>query len=370
MGAPTEYYVDPSLGVDTGSGTLASPWGRSSGSVIQYALDNITRDATNGDRINVKSGAYDTLSANMSFSLYGNGTGAAPLIIQGYSSSPGDGGVGQIDGTASGYDTGEQFQDCLHLVDMEVRDSTVYGDDGCVAYNCYVHMTSSGAGIGFDNNSMIIGCRVEATGRGLEVLSGTVFGNYVQTSSNYAIQCGVGTACIYGNIATVTGTSTGGIYIDRANCYVYGNTIFSQDASTSAGIFYGSSTLSPHSIANNVIEGFSGTGGRGIDYGTGDPPLTSSLNNSVYNCSTPFTTPLSGEFYIDAGNETLVSSPFAKSGSPSYADRLNYFSLNDVGNVRTGSFQVGENLSRGAVQFAGTGTGATNVAAAKFTRLE
>ena len=55
----TNYYVDPGSGSDvTGTGTVGSPWAS-----VQHALDNITRDATNGDQINIKAGTADVLSS-------------------------------------------------------------------------------------------------------------------------------------------------------------------------------------------------------------------------------------------------------------------------------------------------------------------
>jgi len=104
MAAPTEYYVDPGSGNDsTGDGLSdGTAW-----ATIQHALDTITQGAV-GDRINVKSGTADTLAAALDIATnYGSPSQTAPLIIQGYATSAGDGdfeagtGIGEVDGDGS-----------------------------------------------------------------------------------------------------------------------------------------------------------------------------------------------------------------------------------------------------------------------------
>ena len=63
---------------------------------VQGALDLTTRNATDGDRINVKAGTADTLNATLSYTTYGTPVSGAILIIQGYTSTAGDGGIGEI----------------------------------------------------------------------------------------------------------------------------------------------------------------------------------------------------------------------------------------------------------------------------------
>ena len=85
----TNYYVDPGSGSDvTGTGTVGSPWAS-----VQHALDNITRDATNGDQINIKAGTADVLSSPLTLATYGTTSATAPLSFRGYTSAAEDGGV-------------------------------------------------------------------------------------------------------------------------------------------------------------------------------------------------------------------------------------------------------------------------------------
>lgn len=82
--AITEYYIDPAIDANSGTGTIGDPFGD-----LQYALDTVTRDGTNGDRFNVKAGTAEVLTAALSLATYGTPTEAAPLVIQGYTSAAG-----------------------------------------------------------------------------------------------------------------------------------------------------------------------------------------------------------------------------------------------------------------------------------------
>ena len=76
----TDYFVDPSLDIDYGSGTIGDPFGD-----LQYALDTVTRNATDGDRFNIKSGTDEVITGgNLSLALYGAPNEQTVLIFRGY----------------------------------------------------------------------------------------------------------------------------------------------------------------------------------------------------------------------------------------------------------------------------------------------
>jgi len=160
---PTNYFVDPSLGSDTGDGSKTTPWGRASGSVTQYALDTITASAS-GDVINIKSGAADVLTANLNLTTYGIPTEAAPLMIQGYDTDAGDGGKGEIDGDGS-YTCFNGTEDYVIVADLK-------------AHNC-----GTGYMIRLDNYCGVFRCEVYDAGRGIDV------GAYCDVLYNYVYQC-------------------------------------------------------------------------------------------------------------------------------------------------------------------------------------
>lgn len=104
-----DYYVDPSIGTDTGAGTVGDPWGHT-GNVIQKALDNITKNAT-GDTIHVKDSAtVDFGGTNLSFTTYGTPSNESPIAIYGYTSAAWDGGRATINlnGASTFVPTGTQ----------------------------------------------------------------------------------------------------------------------------------------------------------------------------------------------------------------------------------------------------------------------
>lgn len=96
MGTPTDYYVDPSIAGNSGSGTIGDPYGD-----LQHALDSVTRDSTNGDQFNIKAGTDEILSAALDLSTYGTPSKSARVFFRGYTTSKGDGGIGGISGGGS-----------------------------------------------------------------------------------------------------------------------------------------------------------------------------------------------------------------------------------------------------------------------------
>ena len=89
--AKSEYYVDPLNGSDTTGDGLSdgTAW-----QTVQNALNSITKNTTDGDRINVKDTADDVLTAPLQFGAIGSYSLTYGLLIEGYSTNAGDGGVG------------------------------------------------------------------------------------------------------------------------------------------------------------------------------------------------------------------------------------------------------------------------------------
>lgn len=351
MAAPTNYYVDPGGGSDvTGDGSIGNPWAS-----VQHALDNITRDASNGDQINVKSGAADVLSGTLDTSLYGSPGSTRPLIIRGYTSAANDGGVGTLDGDGS--HTIWKGPGYVRLVDMELRNS---GANTIVElksfermFNCDVHGTSGNGVYANDASGIIIaGCHIyDVGGIGIFAKVAMVRGNYLTNgpTNNFtsAIRVTNLGADVVGNIISLSGSSDG-VVVASHGCTVSHNSILSVGG-TGSGIKLSLNWAS--TIDSNLVEGFSGAGGVGIDASSAAKGVCT--HNSVYNCTTPID---EGDAII-TDNETLGSSPFAKVGSDTYANRFAYFAPNDVGSVYGGAWLGDGNRDRGAVQHEASGGG-------------
>jgi len=138
-------------------------------------------------------------------------------------------------------------------------------------------------------------------------------------------------------------------YYSRIN----GNSIFSAGGSGTGIRATGDFGAYGAHVINNLIEGFAS--GTGILWNsTAHLDAMFAAGNAVNNCATPYSF-ADQQFPNDGSNETLASSPFAKSGANTFANRFAYFAPNDVGSVKTGAYPVGSDLSKGAVQFAGGG---------------
>lgn len=343
MAALTQKYVDPSLNSNTGTGTDVDPFGD-----LQYALNTMTRDGTHGDQINVKAGTAEVLAAVISYTSYiavTSPSAIAPLVIRGYTSTANDGGVFEVD--ANG---GAAFPLLanVHIIDGYIHNggSSTLVDigGGGIALRLRVENTT---GIGIRagaSNSAIHQNNVSDCGTGIE-LAGTcsVIGNYLKFGGTrnftHAIRHAIsGISIIARNIISV-GTSGNGIEYASNRATVMNNSIFA-NGSTGAGIrFSGATQGEGTSLLNNVVEGFSGAGGSGFSFATATSVPLRYAGNAAYNNTTDYA--LTGDVGIIEGvdNETLSASPFAKTGSDTFANRFAYFAPVDTGNIRGGAIQ-------------------------------
>ncbi|HEX9768431.1 MAG TPA: hypothetical protein VGA50_04570 [Kiloniellales bacterium] len=353
MAAPTETYVDPSIAGDSGAGTIGDPFGD-----LQFALNSVTRDATNGDRFNIKAGTDEIMGAAIDLTSYGTPAAGAPLIFQGYTSAAGDGGQGGISGGGSvSISTSVLnyivYRD-LHLHNCGAAD-ILDGIDFGIVEGCELDNTM-GNGIDPGNSMLIIGNHFHNIG-GFGVDSGKFAGivnNYFKDETNKftrAINSFSDSSYIARNIISLNSTTGYGIV---AAGIVIGNSIFNAAAGTNIGIWGVTGVLSqPSAFLNNLIEGFSGAGGDGMQIDVGTDILLVG-NNALYNNTTHYT--LNDAISI-GDNEELGASPFAKSGADTFANRFTYFAPVDTGNVIGGAYPSGANLDKGAVQAAAAGGG-------------
>jgi len=358
MAAPTEVYCDPAIAANSGTGSIGDPYGD-----VQYALNTVTRDATNGNRLNIKAGTDEVLAATLSLATYGTPSLEAPLIFRGYTSAAGDGGIGGISGAAT----------------YKILTST---GDGIAFEDMHLHNSGSAVLLELKRFNAIIGCQLNNTsGNGL-VLSGSGFciaennylhdiggygisvtddigpivrGNYLANGSKtftraISLTSSAPHVC-HRNIATVSG-ATVGIYSSTFGSYIEHNSILSSGG-TGTGIYMARSLGS--TVQNNLIEGFSGAGGIGIDQDSSTEEQIVLRMNGVYNCTSAYTT--LGDTLSVEDNETLGATPFAKSGSDTFANRGTYFAAANTGNVQGGAYPTELGLDKGAVQHAAAAGG-------------
>lgn len=354
MALPTNYYVDPAAGTDdTAAGrgdTSGDPWAS-----LQWALDHITQDTTNGDQINLKAGTDDTLGGSLDVTgTYGTPTSTAPLVLRGYTSAVNDGGQGSISGDGTyGVFTGGT-NDYIWLIDLELHNSgavtIITFRQYCRVENCEIHNTSSD-GMNISNWSHIVNCNIyDCDGAGCRISTGThITDCYFKNGAIQKFSAGIvanAAACVViNNIFSIDSNSIG-IISDNA-CRVASNSVLGAGG-TSVGIRFNDSSSFYGVVSNNIVEG---VGGLGFD-SISTSGIYTLKNNAAYNNGTNYGN-LGDQYPLDDDgddNENLASSPFAKTGADTFANRFVYFAPRNVGNVRGGSYPTGSNLDKGAVQ--------------------
>ena len=363
MASPTETYVDPSIAGDSGTGTIGDPYGD-----LQYALNQVTRDGTNGDRFNVKAGTSEVLAAVLSYATYGTSDFDGPMIVEGYTAAAGDGGLFVIDANGGAAFPSAQgvsiingrvhnggssdlitlSHDCL-VQNVEIDDTT---GDGIVASTsaraalvvvCNIH-NIGGYGV---TGSVIV--RHSYFKNGTNDFTSAIRLNATNTSGSN------GTAV--GNIISIDGASNG-IEVAGFSILVEKNSVLSSSG-TGAGVLLSSVPIGT-TILSNLAEGFSGAGGDGFDLNVTNRYQYIAGNNGAYNNTTDYD--IQGEFMAEeADNESLGASPFDKSGSDTFANRFIYFAPVDTGNAHGGAYPSGNRWDKGAVQHADPAGGASSV---------
>jgi hypothetical protein len=269
-------------------------------------------------------------------------------------SAAGDGGIGAINGSNHQIWAGGKSFVLFH--DLEITGgvgaagfpiSVGSGDSFCYFKNIYLHSFNSGASAWLTllgNSCVVAGCRMEGNDAVGIYISGNATGSKV--SQNW-IQGGTGirhqspfAAFIEQNI--IVNPSNFGIYAPSP-AYIHRNSIYSAGG-TGVGIRTDAGSDGYIDLVGNVVEGFSGSGGKGYQLSRN---MSAKGKNAVYNCNSGYV--VTGDVYRDLGDdETLSSSPFAKVGTvTNYADRMTWFTPLNVGNVWAGALNWSD---KGAVQ--------------------
>ena len=306
--ALTHYYVDPGGGSDsTGDGSIGTPWAS-----IQHALDTITRNSTDGDQINLKAGTADVLAAPLSLATYGTPTYLAPLVIRGYSNEPNDRGMGAIHPSGAFSCIDNSFTYVL-LADLEfscLPNSYALSSTGTQMHVYRCQVTGGGRGISLSGMGVsVVGCYVEvSSGAGISIGHGSVIGCYVKEpilnswdafepwNAKGIRTTGTGTNVVMGNVVLLNNNVTNqqdGIAITRGHGSVVSqNAVINLAAGRGKGISMANvyqADLRMTQVFNNIVAGFSGTGGVGI--GVTGSNLTIALmvaHNALYNIATPY----------------------------------------------------------------------------------
>ena len=338
--ARNQYYVDPAIDANSGTGTIGDPFGD-----LQYALDNITRDDANGDQINIKSGADEVLAATLSFATFGQPGATWGLIVAGYDATANDGGIGVIDCNGNLGISGN-IRTRFHNLEIKNSGANSLVNTAFVTYeSCFFHGSTTGPAVAVFNG-VVCRCRIELG----ESFSGNIVEGNIETLvlGNYLKSNGTGNArgvnsarSVSGNIISMANNATAfGVVNSRI---VENNTIV---GNIGTGV-WNLATFNPSDITDNLFVGpskivFSSTSVKGLVIS----------GNASFGETTMLDVPEVLPWWEPV--ESLPSDPLARTGDDTFANRLNYYRPLNIGSVLNGGVNGG---TKGAVAGAiGTGT--------------
>lgn len=340
-------YIDPAINANSGTGTIGDPYGD-----LQYALDTEVLDTAAGNQFNIKAGTDEIMTAPMDFSTLGTFSVSRRLIFRGYTAAANDGGIGGISGNGS-VSIVSTSSDGMAFIDLHCHNSgstTILAPDrNVLLLNCEFDNTS-GSGVVCSNYSVCHNCYFHDIGNiGLDDGPTSLISNSFFENGTKSFVRAVSTGGHCRNLAiSIDGASDG---ILMANGGTVENCSILSNGGTGNGI---RASGAPNNICGNIIEGFSGSGGYGINFDASDDPWLVALN-AFFNCDTELDTVTDGytEF---ADNESLAASAFSKSGTLSWANWKTYFAPVAGGNV-LGGMATGQD--KGAIQSVGGGSGSS-----------
>ncbi len=336
---------------------------------VQGALDLTTRNATDGDQINVKAGTAQVNQAALTLATYGTPTAAAPLVFRGYTSAANDGGKGEINCNSVALFAVTTY-DYLILVDLYIHNAgnvaAVVLDQFGFVYRCEITRgagsPSSKALVTLGIGCVIVGCYVwsagtNGTGIALSNRGGAAIYNHVYACTYGISYSNTELSAIIGNVIRCTETGSRGISgAGTGHTIIIGNSVYNSAAGTAQGILLSSTSAQSCAIAiNNIVEGWSGAGGSGVLTNAGFAVLLGW--NATYNNTTGVDP---GKLYIDetANDDALGASAWVNAGTGDFDINGTVAGVTEDG--YPGSFHTlsstAPKVDKGAVQ-AGAGAG-------------
>lgn len=339
----SHLFVDPSLNSDTGTGTLLDPFGD-----LEYCIRQSTFDVSNGTQINVKSGVAEILSddlaavtamANTSVSIAWVPLLSFPMIIRGYNQVANDGGRAEINGNGAHGMMGVENKNYIHYIDLYVHNSgaqiPIKVAAGGSAIRCQVSDTSVN-GIQCTNYGVVFQSHVWNVGGNGISMSGTGASAWycrVEEGDDYTMDAGIfgfGSAISRNIVVVNAGSDSDGIITTSGP--VSNNSVYCKGGGTGIGI-RSSSGSRLGTVFNNLVEGFSGVGGSGIESISTAGRTQLVLGNGVFDCTTPYLE-IHEPIYVGEDNEILTASPFTDAPNGNFKPVV-------IGNVREGSLPLG-----------------------------
>lgn len=335
-----EIYVDPAIAADSGDGSSGSPYGD-----FQFLLDSESHSTGfGGTRINVKDGTDEILSADLDFStnyLSGTPTGvSAPLAIQGYTATAGDGGIGGVNGDGSFSFVDEAALDFVMVVNMHCHNAgtspILVLDNFCTLLGSEFDNSSNAVPVVMGETGSVIGSHFH-DGANVGTFGSMIFyrNKFIDDKTNQSFTTVAlehnGSNCIsVENEIWLDTAAVGGMHCGTNN-FIYHNSVFQNAAGTDIGIAVTSTASSMHNYMGNLVEGFSGAGGIGIRAGNNTTSRFANYidANYVFNCTNEYDRMFIA-LHGDQNNEIGTVSPFLDGPNKD-------FTPVNTGNIKEGS---------------------------------
>ena len=379
--ADTEYYIDPSIGSNTGSGTFSDPWGD-----LQHGMNNIVfpSSGSNHTRVNIKSSATSFLANDLQFT-WGGSDVTRTFTMEGYDSVAGDGGRAAIHTTDGFID--KQNVDNMKLVNLDVVASGGHGDfiihldRQCAIHNCSLTTDAISSAIFLDLYSTITNCHIKctSTSQDLEAISGSngMQGTICNSIIEYAGDGKVSRQYSHLNNLIIISHQDGSGPELTLKAFAQGNIVYknnSSGASAQSSAFSTADALPMQTFIGNYIEGFTGNSSA-FQRSNGDAQSATMIGNYFFNCTSPISIGTFGTAWPH-GSSTLMEVPTLL-GSSALTDPTNAdYSLNNT-TIRDLFISPADNGSeiyymrhRFDDSFGGGGGSSSSSAHARFTRLD
>jgi hypothetical protein len=164
----TEYYVD----AINGSDSTGSSEGLSAGNAFQtlyYAIHTgipfYGANTTNGDRVNLLANSTHNISTAINLpGTRGNGTDAAPVIVQGCTATPNDGGIANLNNARGGNSQANSGNWNFKFVDLKITsDGGKWSSSSGRAeyYNCWIKAENGNGEFIYSSNDDFYYCTIE-----------------------------------------------------------------------------------------------------------------------------------------------------------------------------------------------------------------
>jgi hypothetical protein len=291
------YYVSDATGDDLDDGLSEG----NAFKTIQKALDTVAA----GEQIHIKADGtyYEALTAPVV------GTLAAPIHIDGYTNTPGDGGLATIDGNGKTLVSGMDYVGTVtanHVYSyLRFTDFSSHGFNGLAVSSLVFRYCefddNGGTGLSAKDNISILACHFHDnanTGAYLDG-AGVIVGCLFRNNLNGLGMQGVSNF-VYNSIAA--GNSNIGIQVVNGLCILVNNTVWGNNKDTVTGIDIVNAVRNV--LVNNIVtECVTGITSNTADNWNAKVAFT---NNLVYDCTTPYNVNAATEIGGLTGDPLLV----------------------------------------------------------------